>query len=131
VTQEKVVRVIGYYRDPSFLERIIGQFRKLLMDINWMQARKVSDNGLYEIYFGIPYTNNFEIAIANLSKTVDVEKVELLEDATVTTYIIKQDGNVIKGDSVDAEEYDMVVYKPVFSKITVLSWGVISGKNLY
>ncbi|AAY80873.1 ACT domain-containing protein [Sulfolobus acidocaldarius] len=131
MTQEKVVRVIGYYRDPSFLERIIGQFRKLLMDINWMQARKVSDNGLYEIYFGIPYTNNFEIAIANLSKTVDVEKVELLEDATVTTYIIKQDGNVIKGDSVDAEEYDMVVYKPVFSKITVLSWGVISGKNLY
>ncbi|AHC51777.1 hypothetical protein SUSAZ_07370 [Sulfolobus acidocaldarius SUSAZ] len=131
MTQEKVVRVIGYYRDPSFLERIIGQFRKLLMDINWMQARKVSDNGLYEIYFGIPYTNNFEIAIANLSKTVDVEKVELLEDATVTTYIIKQDGNVIKGDGVDAEEYDIVVYKPVFSKITVLSWGVINGKNLY
>jgi len=131
VTQEKVVRVLGYYRDPGFFERIVGTFRKLQMDVEWIQARKVSEDGLYEVYMGIPYTNNFNIAIQNLSKTVDIEKVEILEDATIKTYIIRKNGVIIEGDSTQANEYDIVVYKPVFSKVTSISWGVISGKSVY
>lgn len=131
MTQEKVVRVIGYYRDPGYIERVAGALRKLLMDINWIQGRKVSDDGLYEIYLGVPYTNNFDIAIQNLSKTVDVEKVEVLEDAVVTTYVIKRDGSVVRGEPFEAKEYDIVVFKPSFSKVTTLSWGSVSGKNIY
>jgi len=131
VTQEKVVRVIGYYRDPGFIERVLGHFRKLFMDVNWIQARKVSEDGLYEIYMGIPYHNNFDIAIQNLSKTVDVEKVEILEDATVKTYIIKNNGLIVEDDPSKANEYDIVVYKPVFSKVKTISWGVVSGKSVY
>jgi acetolactate synthase regulatory subunit len=131
VTQEKVVRVVGYYRDPSYIERVAGAFRKLLMDINWIQGRKVSDDGLYEIYLGVPYTNNFDIAIQNLSKTVDIEKVDVLEDAVVTTYVIKRDGSVVRGEPFEAKEYDIVVFKPSFSKVTTLSWGSVSGKNIY
>jgi len=131
VTQEKVVRVLGYYRDPGFFERVVGTFRKLLMDVNWIQARKVSEDGLYEVYMGIPYTNNFDIAVQNLSKTVDIEKVEILEDATIKTYIIRNNGIVTEGDPAQAKEYDIVVYKPVFSKVTSISWGVVSGKSVY
>ena len=131
MTQEKVVRVIGYYRDPGFIERVVGNFRKLLMDVDWIQARKVSEDGLYEIYMGIPYHNNFDIAIQNLSKTVDVEKVEILEDATVKTYIIKNNGMIVEDDPSNANEYDIVVYKPVFSKVKTISWGVVSGKSVY
>lgn len=131
MTQEKVVRLLGYYRDPGFFERIAGAFRKLLMDINWIQARKVSEDGLYEVYLGIPYSNNFDIAIQNLSKTVDIEKVELLEDAKVITFIIRNNGIITEGDPSQAKEYDIVVYKPVFSKVTTISWGVMSGKSIH
>ena len=131
MTQEKVVRVIGYYRDPGYIERVVGAFRKLLMDVNWIQGRKISDDGLYEIYLGVPYTNNFDIAIQNLSKTVDVERVEILEDAVITTYIIKKDGTVITGQPFEAKDYDIVVFKPTFTKVTTISWGIVSGKNIY
>jgi acetolactate synthase regulatory subunit len=131
VTQEKVVRVVGYYRDPGFLERIVGAFRKLLMDVNWIQGRKISDDGLYEVYMGVPYTNNFDIAIQNLSKTVDVEKVEVLEDAVIKTYIIKRDGTIVQREQYMAKEYDIVVFKPEFTKVTVRSWGIVVGKDIY
>ena len=131
MTQEKVVRVVGYYRDPGFLERVVGAFRKLLMDVDWIQGRKVSDDGLYEVYMGVPYTSNFDIAIQNLSKTVDVEKVEVLEDAVVKTYIIKRDGTVMQGEPYNAKEYDIVVFKPEFTKVTVRSWGIVVGKDIY
>ena len=131
MTQEKVVRVVGYYRDPGFLERIVGAFRKLLMDVNWIQGRKISDDGLYEVYMGVPYTNNFDIAIQNLSKTVDVEKVEVLEDAVIKTYIIKRDGTIVQREQYMAKEYDIVVFKPEFTKVTVRSWGIVVGKDIY
>lgn len=131
MTQEKVVRVVGYYRDPGFLERIVGALRKLLMDVNWIQGRKISDDGLYEVYMGVPYTNNFDIAIQNLGKTVDVEKVEVLEDAVIKTYIIKRDGTIVQREPYMAKEYDIVVFKPEFTKVTVRSWGIVVGKDIY
>ncbi|MEM0374449.1 MAG: ACT domain-containing protein, partial [Sulfolobales archaeon] len=53
MTQEKVVRVVGYYRDPGFLERIIATFRKLWVNIHWMNARRINEEGLYEVYLGV------------------------------------------------------------------------------
>jgi acetolactate synthase regulatory subunit len=131
VTRGRVVRIVGYYRDAGFLERIISIFRKLWIDINWIQARKVRDDGLYEIYMEISDTKNTLIAILNLSKTVNVEKVEVLEPSNVETYVISKLGEIKKVPPEEAKEYDIVIYVPVFSKIIGYSWGEKFGKDLY
>ncbi len=126
MTQEKVLRVTVYYRDSSILEKVISAFRKLWVDIDWMNVRKVSDDGVYQIYMGVKDNKNTYIAILNLSKTVDVEKVEVLEDAKLVEYKFNDKGEIVKeGD------YTMAVYVPVFSKVTSYSWGEVIGENIH
>jgi len=132
VTQEKVVRVVGYYRDPGFLERVVASFRKLWVNIYWMYARRINEEGLYEAYLGVEENKNTKIAILNLSKTVDVEKVEVLEASVIETYIISPKlGEIRKGNEREAREYDIVIYVPVFSKVNGYSWGEKYSKDLY
>jgi len=126
VTQEKVLRVTVYYRDSSILEKVISTFRKLWVDIDWMNVRKTSDDGLYEIYMGVRDNKNTYIAILNLSKTVDVEKVEVLENARLVEYKFNEKGEVVKEG-----KYTMAVYVPVFSKVTSYSWGEVVGENIH
>jgi acetolactate synthase regulatory subunit len=126
VTQEKVLRVTVYYRDSSILEKVVSAFRKLWVDIDWMNVRKASDDGLYEIYMGVRDNKNTYIAILNLSKTVDVEKVEVLEDARLVEYKFNEKGEIVKEG-----KYTMAVYVPVFSKVTSYSWGEVVGENIH
>jgi acetolactate synthase small subunit len=105
VTQGRIVKVIGYYRDPGFLERVISTFRKLWVDIDWVTARRISDDGLYEVYLLVRETKNTHLAILNLSKTVDVEKVEVLEDGKLIP---------CQNDS---------FFIPSYTKVTTYSWG--------
>ncbi|MBW9141216.1 MAG: ACT domain-containing protein [Candidatus Aramenus sp.] len=126
MTQEKVLRVTVYYRDSSILEKVISTFRKLWVDIDWMNVRKTSDDGLYEIYMGVRDNKNTYIAILNLSKTVDVEKVEVLENARLVEYKFNEKGEVVKEG-----KYTMAVYVPVFSKVTSYSWGEVVGENIH
>jgi acetolactate synthase small subunit len=121
-----VLRVTVYYRDSSILEKVISTFRKLWVDIDWMNVRKTSDDGLYEIYMGVRDNKNTYIAILNLSKTVDVEKVEVLENARLVEYKFNEKGEVVKEG-----KYTMVVYVPVFSKVTSYSWGEVVGENIH
>ncbi|ARM76309.1 ACT domain-containing protein [Acidianus manzaensis] len=123
MTQEKIVKVIGYYRDPGFLERIISNFRKLWVDIDWMTARKINDEGLYEVYLSIRNVKNTELAILNLSKTVDIEKVEVLEDGKLVKYYANEKGEI----SSDENEGNIRIFVPVYSKVTTYSWGEKSG----
>lgn len=124
--QGKVLKITGYYRDPELLERIMANFRKLWVDIDWVNARKVSDDGLYEIFMQIKDTKNTQLAILNLSKTVDIEKVEVLEDAKVVQYKFNE-----KGEIVDGNNYSMIIYVPVYSKVTSYSWGEVVGQNIH
>ncbi|MCI2414415.1 MAG: ACT domain-containing protein [Candidatus Aramenus sp.] len=126
MTQEKVLRVTVYYRDSSILEKVVSAFRKLWVDIDWMNVRKASDDGLYEIYMGVRDNKNTYIAILNLSKTVDVEKVEVLEDARLVEYKFNEKGEIVKEG-----KYTMAVYVPVFSKVTSYSWGEVVGENIH
>lgn len=123
MTQGKIVRVLGYYRDPGFLEKIASNFRKLSIDIDWMQARRVNDEGLYEVYLNIKEVKNTELAIINLSKTVDIEKVEVLEDGKMIKYYANEKGEISK----DENEGNTIVFVPVYSKIITYSWGEKSG----
>ncbi|EZQ11014.1 hypothetical protein CM19_02050 [Candidatus Acidianus copahuensis] len=116
MTREKVVKITGYYRDPGFLERIMGNFRKLWVDIDWVNARRITDDGLYEVYLGIKDTKNTYLAIINASKMVDVEKIEVLEDAEVTSISVDNKGRITDSGS-------MVIFVPVYNKITTYSWG--------
>ncbi|BBG23998.1 hypothetical protein IC006_1299 [Sulfuracidifex tepidarius] len=104
----------------------------MLVDIDWIYGKKINDEGLYEIYMGIPYTNNFEIAVANLSKTVEVEKVEVLEDAKVEPYIASHDGTIRRGSEEEWNDGEnLIIYVPVFSKVVGYSWGDKYSKNLH
>ncbi|QKQ99520.1 hypothetical protein GWK48_03140 [Metallosphaera tengchongensis] len=127
MTQERLLRISGHYRDPGFLERIMGTLRKLWVDVDWINARRVSDDGLYEVYLGIREGKNTQLAILNLSKLVDVEKVEILEDGKVVTYAFDNEGKIVDGEG----ENKIIVFVPVYSKVTGYSWGESYSKNIY
>lgn len=77
--EHSVIKVLAYYRDPGVIERINSQFRKLWIDVIWFYAIS-REKDLYEFYIAIPKNHkNKEILLRNLSKTVDVEYVELIE----------------------------------------------------
>ncbi|MBP1357491.1 MAG: ACT domain-containing protein [Sulfolobus sp.] len=118
--QGKVVRVSGYYRDPGFLEKVIATFRKLWVDIYWVSARRVNENNLYEVYLLAADVPNFKIAILNLSKTVEIEKVEVLEGAKLVPYTF--DGEkILQGENNNG---NYVFFIPVgINKIIAYSWG--------
>ncbi|KJE49118.1 MULTISPECIES: ACT domain-containing protein [Acidiplasma] len=90
MTQEKVIKVTANYRDPGLLERIAANFRKFWVDIKWMNAECNDENectvylSLYDRY----NLGNMNIAIMTLSKTVDVDNVEVLEDYNVNKFNI-------------------------------------------
>ncbi|AEB94464.1 MAG: ACT domain-containing protein [Metallosphaera sp.] len=127
MTQGRLLRVIGYYRDPGFLERIIGVLRKLWVDIEWINARRVNDEGLYEVYMEVKEGKNTNLAIVNLSKTVDVERVEVLEEGKTVLYSFNNKGEISKEPNND----NMIVYVPVYSKIVGYSWGESYSKDLH
>jgi hypothetical protein len=130
VTQEKVVRILAYYRDPGLIERIAANFRKLFMDINWMYAFRVNEDNLYEFYIGVKDHANFTTSVLLLSKTVDVEKVEVLEDAKVKKVIIRE-GKVITNEDEKVNEGDIIIYVPVFNTVKEYSWGEVRVKNIH
>ncbi|MEM0340144.1 MAG: hypothetical protein QXN05_04500 [Acidilobaceae archaeon] len=80
----RIVKVLGYYRDASFLEVIIANFRKLLVDIEWIYGRRLDEvSGLYEVYLGLRDNPNLNISLLNLSKLVGIESFEVLGETVV------------------------------------------------
>ncbi|MEM3226361.1 MAG: hypothetical protein QXS44_04940 [Saccharolobus sp.] len=130
MTQEKVVRILAYYRDPGLIERLAANFRKLFMDINWIYAFRVNEDNLYEFYIGVKDHTNFTTSVLLLSKTVDVEKVEVLEDANVKKVIIRE-GKVITNEEEKVNEGDIIIYVPVFNTVKEYSWGEVRVKNIH
>ncbi|MCY0860315.1 MAG: hypothetical protein OWQ54_07785 [Sulfolobaceae archaeon] len=127
--QGKVVRVLGYYRDPAFIEKVVGTFRKLWVDIYWMSVRRVDDKtNLYEIYLLAADVPNFKTAILNLSKTVEIEKVEVLEGAKLLEYTF--DGlKITEGKREGNGNY--VFFIPAnINKIITYSWGEKSEQDI-
>lgn len=126
--QGKVVKVLGYYRDPGFLEKVIATFRKLWVDIYWVSARRVNENNLYEVYLLAADVPNFKIAILNLSKTVEIEKVEVLEGAKLVPYTF--DGEKISQGENNNGNY--VFFIPAgINKIIAHSWGEKHEQDLH
>lgn len=80
----KIIRILGYYRDASFLEMLVANFRKLLIDIEWIYGRMLDEStGLYEVYVGLRDSANLDISLLNLSKIVGVERFEVLGETTI------------------------------------------------
>jgi hypothetical protein len=118
VFRGRIVRVVCYYRDASLLEMIISTFRKLLIDIDWVYGRKVSDDGLYEVVLGVRDSRNFKAAVLDLSNTVNVEVVEVLGDS--------EGGNYITNEFINGNE----VVKICIPKTDIkecYSWGEVCG----
>lgn len=114
----RIVRVVCYYRDASLLEMIISTFRKLLIDIDWVYGRKVSDDGLYEVVLGVRDSRNFKAAVLDLSNTVNVEVVEVLGDF--------EGGNYITNEFINGNEV-VKIYIPKTVIKECYSWGEVCG----
>jgi len=118
VFKGRIVRVVCYYRDASLLEMIISTFRKLLIDIEWVYGRRVSDDGLYEVVLGVRNSRNFKIAVLDLSNTVNVEVVEVLSSS--------EGGNYITNEYVNGNEV-IKIYIPKADIEECYSWGEVCG----
>lgn len=114
----RIVRVVCYYRDASLLEMIISTFRKLLIDIDWVYGRRVSDDGLYEVVLGVRDSRNFKAAVLDLSNTVNVEVVEVLGDS--------EGGNYITNEFINGNEV-VKIYIPKTDIKECYSWGEVCG----
>ncbi|MEM1683267.1 MAG: hypothetical protein QXD57_03260 [Ignisphaera sp.] len=126
MTQGKLVRAIGYYRDASYIERVVATFRKLLIDIDWIYGRRVNDEGLFEIYLLVKDHPNLWLAILNLSKTVSIERVDVFSDLRIE--VIKV-GNENK-DNETIKQNDFTLYIPIYSRVVSYSWGEKYGENI-
>lgn len=125
----KLVRVIGYYNDPSYIERVIASFRRLLIDIDWIYGRRVDDQGLYELYLYVREHPNLNQALLNLSKTVGIERVDVFNE--VETKIIEVErGKVLLGQDKTNNRFLFVLYMPIYSQAVSYSWGEIHGENI-
>uniref|UniRef100_A0A7J3QDB7 Uncharacterized protein n=1 Tax=Ignisphaera aggregans TaxID=334771 RepID=A0A7J3QDB7_9CREN len=133
MTLEKVIRVIGYYNDASYIERVIATFRKLLIDVEWIWGRRIND--VYEIYLGVKDHPNLKLAILNLSKTVGIESVELLIDAKVEKYVYIN-GDFKKIDKTANENINnsiikyFTIYIPIYTRIAGYRWGEKYGEDI-
>lgn len=123
--QGKLIRVLGYYNDASYIERIAANFRKLLIDIDWLYGRRLNDEGLYEVLMLVRDHPNFDYAILNLSKTVGIEKVEVFNYYVVKT-ISAEDSCVEK----HCPDPLFVIYIPIYSRVITYSWGRIDGEDI-
>lgn len=123
MTSERVLKVVCHYRDASLLERVVATFRKLLIDINWIYGRLVDDTGLYEVYLGVRDHHNFLAAVLDLSKTVDIIRVDILDNVD----LINLSNREIFNDLMNAHSKTFIVYIPQISSIKCYSWGEECG----
>ncbi len=123
MTSERVVRVVCHYRDASLLERVIATFRKLLIDINWIYGRLVNDAGLYEVYLGVKDHHNFLAAVLDLSKIVNVIRVEILNNVDLID--LRDKG--IFNDLMHTRSETFIVYIPQIGSTKCYSWGEECG----
>lgn len=128
--RDRIVRVYAYYTDASIIERIIANFRKLLIDIDWIHGYRCNNEGLYIFYLALKDHSNFDVAIFNLSKTVGVERVEVLEDAELIPLKYRdEDFNKIDKDT-EMNCNSFITYMPKYSRVRTYSWGEIYGENI-
>jgi len=127
--KDRIVRIYAYYTDASIIERIIANFRRLLIDIDWIYGYRCNSEGLYVFYLALRDHPNFNVAILNLSKTVGIERVEVLEDAKLIPFRYT-DNSFYEVSNNDTDCKSFVTYVPKYSKVKVYSWGEIYGENI-
>jgi hypothetical protein len=91
VTQERIIKIEAYYRDPGLLERIAANFRRFWLDIGWMNM-ETGENGKCTIYMSIydrSKLGNLDLSIITLSKMIDIDFVEELEGARYNKFEIE------------------------------------------
>ncbi len=128
--RKRMVKIYAYYRDANVIERIVSNFRKLLIDIDWIYGYRYDDEGLYIFYLALRDHPNFDIAILNLSKTVDIEKVEVLENASLTPFKYINNNFIEVKDTNDVDDKSFIIYIPKYSRVRVYSWGEIYDKDI-
>lgn len=122
----KVIKVICHYRDASILERVVATFRKLLIDVNWIYGTSVNGNELYEIYLGVRDHPNLIAAILDLSKTVNVIKVEVLDEVPLINI-----HHEVSPNEVLISNKAFMIYIPQLGSIKCFSWGEECGTSLH
>jgi len=121
MSQAQIVRVLGYYTDAGFIERIVASFRKLLIDVDAICGRRVNDEGLYEVYLVVRNHPNFYTAVLNLSKTPTIEKVEVLG---------YHDTPVLVDEKCEGSEKVFIFCVPKPLETWGFSWGVVHGQDI-
>ena len=86
--QEKVVKIQGNYRDPGLMERVSANFRKFWVDIKWMNVNCDGNNNciLYLSLYDRYNLGNVDLSILTLSKMVDIDYVEIINDYNVKNF---------------------------------------------
>ncbi len=88
MTQEKVIKIKAHYNDPGLVERIAANFRRLWIEIKWMNA-ECSENGDCIVYMSLydkSKLGNLELSLITLSKMVDIDFVEELSDYRINRF---------------------------------------------
>jgi len=125
----KLVRVLGYYIDASFIERVVATFRKLLIDVDWVYGRRLSDEGLYELHLLVKDHPNLKIAILDLSKSVGIERVDVFENYRVET--MDAGGEGVCAERAGAECLNLfVLHIPIYFRIISYIRGEKIGEDL-
>lgn len=125
----KLIRVLGYYIDASFIERVVATFRKLLIDVDWVYGRRLSGEGLYELYLLVKDHPNLKIAILDLSKSVGIERVDVFENYRVETMDFGRES--VCADRAGVECLNLfVLHIPIYSRIKSYIRGERNGENL-
>ncbi|MEM1644701.1 MAG: hypothetical protein QXL96_02325 [Ignisphaera sp.] len=127
--QKKLVRVLGYYIDASFIERIVATFRKLLIDVDWIYGRRISGEGLYEIYLLVREHPNFKIAILDLSKSVGIERVDIFEEYQVNVVEVHKKNTQISYNCNNCLNL-FILHIPIYSRVISYSRGEKIGENI-
>jgi len=128
--EDHIVRIYAYYSDASIIERIVAQFRKLLIDIDVIYGYRCNDEGLYVFHLIVRDHPNFNTALLNLSKTVGIERVEVLESAIPTPQ--RYDDKASSSDVCikEASYKSFTAYIHKYSAVKAYSWGDIHGENI-
>ncbi|MCC6016893.1 MAG: hypothetical protein LM582_07615 [Desulfurococcaceae archaeon] len=127
MSQGKLVKVLGYYIDASFIESVIATFRKLLIDIYWIYGRKLNDEGLYEIYLLVNKHPNLKLALLDLSKTVGIEEVKLFEEFGLRELrFCSNTCNTVADECKDS----FVLHVPIYSRILTYKQGEVYGEDI-
>lgn len=125
--QGKLVRILGYYIDASYIEGIISTFRKLLIDIHWIYGRRLNNSGLYEIHVLVNDHPNLKFAILDLSKTVGIEKVEIYDKYEEREIVIDNSTTFPYGDEC---KNSFILHIPIYSGTSTYKRGELYGENI-